>query len=122
MLSDFRILPKNDRRIENLMKLNRTHLWQWIVALIVSLLLWVISMGDNLFEINDTLPLEQPSVSSDFIVLSSLSNTKKRNPLSRKVRLLSKGLKGEVLSIMPGNHPQAGRTTIHGIKLFKKWK
>ena len=56
------------------MKLNRTHLWQWIVALIVSMLLWVISMDDNLFEINYTLPLPPPSVSSDFIVLNDLSS------------------------------------------------
>jgi len=56
------------------MKLNRTHLWQWVVALIVSMLLWVISMDDNLFEINYTLPLPPPSVSSDFIVLNDLSS------------------------------------------------
>lgn len=56
------------------MKWNRTHLWQWIVALIVSLVLWVYSMDDNLFEINDTLPLEPPSVSPDFIVLNGLSS------------------------------------------------
>ncbi len=55
------------------MKWNRTQLWQWIVSLIVSLMLWVISMEDNLFEIKDTLPLEPPSVSSDFIVLCSLN-------------------------------------------------
>ncbi|NOQ22879.1 MAG: hypothetical protein GQ565_09585 [Candidatus Aegiribacteria sp.] len=55
------------------MKWNRTNLWQWIVALIVSLMLWVISMDDNLFEVNQTLPLEPPSVSPDFIVLSDLS-------------------------------------------------
>ena len=56
------------------MKLNRTHLWQWIVALIVSLLLWVISMDNNLFEISYSLPLEPPSVSSDFIVLNNLGS------------------------------------------------
>ncbi len=55
------------------MKLNRTNLWQWIVALIVSLTLWVISMNENLFEINDTLLLTPPSVSPDLIVLSGLS-------------------------------------------------
>lgn len=37
-------------------------------------MLWVISIEDNLFEINDTLPLEPPSVSSDFIVLCSLNS------------------------------------------------
>jgi len=52
---------------------NKTNLWQWIVALLISFTLWVISMDENLFEINDTLPLEPPSVSPDFIVLSSLS-------------------------------------------------
>ncbi len=56
------------------MKLNRQHLWQWIVALLLSLLLWVVSMKENLFEINDTLPLEPPSVSSDLIVLNGLNN------------------------------------------------
>ena len=56
------------------MKLNRTHLWQWILALIVSLMLWLVSMKENLFEINSTLPLLPPSVSSDFIVLSGLGS------------------------------------------------
>jgi hypothetical protein len=51
------------------MNLNRTHIWQWILALIVSLLLWLVSMKENLFEINNTLPLLPPSVSPDFIVL-----------------------------------------------------
>ncbi|MCD4700987.1 MAG: hypothetical protein K8S24_03930 [Candidatus Aegiribacteria sp.] len=51
---------------------NQTGLWQWIVAFIVSFMLWVISMDENLFEINDTLPLSPPSVSPDLIVLSGL--------------------------------------------------
>lgn len=50
----------------------QTGLWQWIVALIVSFMLWVISMDENLFEINDTVPLSPPSVSPDLIVLSGL--------------------------------------------------
>lgn len=38
----------------------------------VSMMLWVISMDENLFEINDTLPLSPPSVSPNLIVLSGL--------------------------------------------------
>ncbi len=66
------------------MKLSRQHLWQWIVALLLSLLLWVVSMKENLFEIDDTLPLAPPSVSSDLIVLNGLDSDSVRITFSGK--------------------------------------
>lgn len=53
---------------------NRTGLWQWILAGIVSITLWILSMQENYFEINFSLPLSPPSISSDFIVLN-MNNT-----------------------------------------------
>lgn len=52
------------------MKWNKQVLWQWILAFIASLTLWVFSMDETHFEINDTLPLSPPALPSDFIVLS----------------------------------------------------
>lgn len=52
------------------MKWNKQVLWQWILAFIASLTLWVFSMDETHFEINDTLPLSPPAMPSDLIVLS----------------------------------------------------
>ncbi len=48
---------------------NQTGLWQWVLAFILSIGLWVFSMDDTIFTFNNTLPLSAPAVSSDFIVL-----------------------------------------------------
>lgn len=52
---------------------NQTSLWQWILAAIVSIALWIFSMAGNHFEINYSLPLSPPSISPDFIVLNEIS-------------------------------------------------
>lgn len=52
---------------------SQASLWQWILALIASVMLWIFSMDENLFEINETLALSPAIVSPDFIVLSNLN-------------------------------------------------
>ncbi len=52
---------------------NQASLWQWVLAAVLSIFLWVISMGENHFEIKYTLPLATPSISSDFMVLGEVS-------------------------------------------------
>jgi len=53
---------------------NQASLWQWILAAILSIFLWVISIDENHFEIKYTLPLATPSISSDFMVLDKISH------------------------------------------------
>lgn len=63
----------SDDRSKKFMKWNKTSLLQWVLALIVSLTLWVLSLEDNPFEINDILPLSQEQDSQDFILINGLS-------------------------------------------------
>ncbi|MBD3277451.1 MAG: hypothetical protein GF388_04040 [Candidatus Aegiribacteria sp.] len=48
---------------------HRVSLLQWTLAVIVSLMLWVLSMSKIEFEITDRLPVARPAVPSDYIVL-----------------------------------------------------
>lgn len=52
----------------NFMK-HRVSLLQWTLAVIVSLMLWVLSMSEIEFEITNRLPVARPAVPSDYIVL-----------------------------------------------------
>lgn len=48
---------------------HRVSLLQWTLAVIVSLMLWVLSMSEIEFEITDRLPVARPAVPSNYIVL-----------------------------------------------------
>jgi len=53
---------------------NQIFLLQWVLAVIISVILWVVSVDENHFEVKYDLPLTPPSVSADYIVLSDHSN------------------------------------------------
>ena len=53
---------------------NRTFLLQWVLAVIISAVLWVVSVNQNRFEVKYDLLLTPPSVSADYIVLSDHSH------------------------------------------------
>lgn len=52
------------------MRIGHTFLWQWILAVIVSVALWVVSMSDKPFEVTEKLPVTIPELPADFILLS----------------------------------------------------
>ena len=45
----------------------KTYIWQWVLAVVISITLWIISMSDKQFEINERLPVPAPVLSDDFI-------------------------------------------------------
>ncbi len=47
----------------------KSYLWQWVLAVVISITLWIISMSDKQFEINEKLPVPAPLLSDDFIVI-----------------------------------------------------
>ncbi len=47
----------------------KTYIWQWVLAVVISVTLWIISMSDKQFEINEKLPVPAPVLSDDFIVI-----------------------------------------------------
>lgn len=83
---------------------NQTSLWQWIMAVIVSIALWVFSMAENHFEINCNLPLSPHSISPNFIVLNEISYD------SIKVTFTGRG--SGVLHDQLKRHPEAIQVNI----------
>lgn len=47
----------------------KTYIWQWVLAVVISVTLWIISMSDKQFETNEKLPVPAPALSNDFIVI-----------------------------------------------------
>ncbi len=47
----------------------KTYIWQWVLAVVISITLWIISMSDRQFEINEKLPVPALVLSDDFIVI-----------------------------------------------------
>ncbi len=47
----------------------KTYIWQWVLAVVISVALWIISMSDKQFEINEKLSVLSPALSDDFIVI-----------------------------------------------------
>jgi hypothetical protein len=45
----------------------KTYIWQWVLAVVISVTLWIISMSDKQFEIIEKLPVPAPVLSDDFI-------------------------------------------------------
>lgn len=47
----------------------KTYIWQWVLAVVISVTLWIISMSDKQFEIIERLPVPAPVLPDDFIVI-----------------------------------------------------
>ena len=47
----------------------KTSIWQWVLAVAISVTLWIISMSDKQFEIHERLPVPAPVLSNGFIVI-----------------------------------------------------
>jgi hypothetical protein len=52
---------------------NRSSLLQWILAFMLSIMLWILSLSDKPFKITATLPLSEPVISQEYIVMDDLS-------------------------------------------------
>ena len=53
----------------NMLIKGKTYVWQWVLAIVISITLWIISMSDKQFEIIEKLPIPAPLLSDDFIVI-----------------------------------------------------
>ncbi len=77
---------------------------QWAVAVFLSVVLWVISIEGKSFEVTMKLPVPQPSLSSDFIVLEGLEGD--------SVTVVFQGLGIEVLLDQLIRRPEAVRLSM----------